>query len=612
MRILLLLLGLYFSVATHALHALPPTLAVEQIRPGMRGKTFTVMQGTEIVELDTEILGVQWGGADAGRHLIIGKLVDTRTALTQAVHGMSGSPLYVNGKLVGALSRRITIAEKDGHCAFTPIEDMLEIMRRPWITPPEPVAPSALSVRPFAFGGDPRAAASRLSRATSRATTATESTGTIGSGGGFSYLSLPWTVTGWNESWRPVWNKLFGDKLPMHAFPVAAGSPSHAGFQPPNASALLQPGSALAVALVDGDISVASTGTLTWREGDTFIGFGHPMMELGAVNLPIGPAEIVTVVPSYLMPYKLANAGPIVGTLKQDRLSAVSGNVGGKLPPMVPYTITRKHQEQTPQKFQGRFVTDRRIAPSVLATLITFAILDQQNISSNFWLKMRGKVEFDGLAPLEWNQASSGQADARYGLIYHLAGMLSDLYSEFGDQLRVQSMTLDLTSMEEEKVWKLIDLRVKKLEYKPKETVQVECVVENPKGEREMLHAECALPEELQSGTVTLSVMDASVLTTKEQEARKTEERSVNQAIDELNLAFNQEALYLQLSTSAKGVSVRGQEHAFLPQSVLEIMNGITPRPYLHELSQKTWLRTALNCKGIVSGDKSIQLEIIP
>lgn len=606
-----------FFGASASMHALPPTLPIEEIKPGMRGKTLTVMQGTEIVELETEILGVQWGGADAGRHLIIGKLIDSKTSLTQAVHGMSGSPLYINGKLAGALSRRITIAEKDGHCAFTPISDMLEVMQRPSVAPSERA--EALSPKSFAFGEDLRVATKNwVSQMHPNA-------------GGFSHLSLPWTVTGWNESWRPVlerfWNKntlmsplaisagSTGSKVnPSASFGASdpSGSSSQLGFKPKNPGELLKPGSSLSVVLVEGDITVASTGTLTWIEGNEFIGFGHPMLEFGKVNLPVAPAEVVTVVPSYLMPYKLANAGPIAGTLEQDRLSAVSGKVGGSLPPMAKYNIKRTHEKQSPQTFSGRFVVDQRLVPMLFSTFLSFSFLDQQNISTDFWTQTHGEIEFEKLNSFKWNMVASGRMDARYELIYGLAGALADLYQQYGDQLKIKSLTIDLKTIEEAKVWRLVDLRTDKLEYHPNEKVRVECVVENLKGERETLHAELELPEEIQLGSVTLSLLDAHVLASKEFENRKTEEKSVSRAIELLNLSFDEESLYLQLSTAAKGVSVRGKENPLLPASVLEIMKGISPRPYMNDLNEKNWLRTSLSCNGVVSGEKTLQLEIVP
>ncbi|HEY8965958.1 MAG TPA: sporulation protein SpoOM, partial [Candidatus Methylacidiphilales bacterium] len=303
MKRLVLFLSLVLPLAAPAQVPTPTRLIpTSEIKPGMHGVSYTVLQGSEIVPLDTEILGVAENALGPGYDLIIGKLVDPKSALVEAVHGMSGSPLYIDGRLAGALSRRLTQFEKDGHCGFTPIADMLRVEGPDGKgTFASRAAKGEASEPPFSVEGLLRG----------------QIAGAVASPG-FAALGVPLSVTGLSAELTGKVLKSFG----MEAsgwIPVSGGSRSEARL----AKAELQPGSPVSAVLMTGDLAAAGTGTLTWRDGDRVLAFGHPMLGVGRSAWGLAPAEIITTIPSYLYPHKLANTGPVVGTIVQDRLSAV-------------------------------------------------------------------------------------------------------------------------------------------------------------------------------------------------------------------------------------------------------------------------------------------------
>ncbi|MDR1146932.1 MAG: sporulation protein SpoOM, partial [Verrucomicrobiales bacterium] len=378
---LVILLGAWSAGFSFA--ALPPILPVSELTPGMRGKTLTVMQGTEIVELETEILGVWKNALAPGKDLIVARLVDEKTKLTGAVHGMSGSPLYIDGKLVGALSRRLGMFEKDGHCGFTPIEDMLDVGKRM-------AADDDLKPFPWSAGQDG---------------TLTPQVKPAG-----DYLALPLSISGWNERLRELLEPLFpADGLFV---PLAGGGAAAGAVE----GAPIAPGSPLAVVLMSGDIDVAGTGTVTAVDDDEVLAFGHPMLGVGAVEFPFARAEIISTLPSYYYPHKISNTGQLAGTLKQDRLSAVAGNLG-KLPALAAYEIQRKHNGERRPTWRGQMVKDYRLAPMLVLILAAVALDGGQDYSYHATLRLKGEIVFEGLPPVKLDGIYSGR---RYQALFDI------------------------------------------------------------------------------------------------------------------------------------------------------------------------------------------------
>lgn len=554
---------------------------VSEIKPGLHGKTRTVMQGTKIIELDTEILGVQKDGIAPGRDLIIGKLVDVQTALTGAVHGMSGSPLYIGEKLVGALSRRIGVFEKDGHCGFTPIEDMLDVANRPASV--EEKANVALS--PMRFGPMFAKAGSTPS----------------------SLFSIPMTITGWREEWKPLFEKLFGYNTSW--LPVAGGG---GGVEKEASAYPLEPGSPLAAVMISGDVTVAGTGTLTWMNGNRIAGFGHPMNGLGDVNVPFASAEIITVVPSYLMPYKLSNTGRMAGTMQQDRLSAVAG-VLGPLPRMASYEIHRTHGKETRPTWRGSFVPDPNMAPGLITMLFLSALNDGQDASENFTVTLSGQVQFKDLPPLNIYAVYSGTQAQRLDAITEQVTLLNQLYEVFPRQLNVESLSLDIKTLEEASVWKLQNVLPSQKTWRPGETVKLSLTLRNLKGEEREVVQEIKLPEEIKEGCVMLRVSSGREMIQREFEKINTEGNpKPKEVIDVINRNYSREALYLQVVTDTQGYAVYSKEQMLLPLSVLSVLQRGGEKSYLTAMNEKIWDSFPINCPGVVLGEKIVELEVKP
>jgi SpoIVB peptidase S55 len=362
-------------------------MRLDEIRAGMRGEVWTVFHGTRPEPFAVEVVGVIRNALGPGKNIILCKLTDPRVQKMGAGAGMSGSPLYIDGRLAGALSYQLQRFETVPHAGFTPIEDLMEVSRLP--TPAADSFPAPLPLRSTQSGG----AAPAAERAVS--TAALDSP--------FQPLTPVFTLSGTD----PEVAEIFGSAFRALGLAVANAGGSY-GFQASPASTMdagtpaagprfprnLRPGDAISVALATGDITIAGTGTVSRVDGTHLLAFGHPLMHLGAVDLPMASSEIITILPSLMSSSKVANIGPVIGTISQDRLSAVYGEMG-RLPEMIPVTVTVPNRGAT-RTLHFSVVRQAQIAPLVAATGLTQGILGSNDAGLAQGFRVRRRVTFPG------------------------------------------------------------------------------------------------------------------------------------------------------------------------------------------------------------------------
>lgn len=548
---------------------------LEQIRPGLRGVSLTVLQGTKVEAIETEILGVQKGALGPGRDLIIGRLVDPRTALSGAVHGMSGSPLMIEGKFAGALSRRLMIFEKDGHCGFTPAADMFDVERR------QPGGGSSAG---------PWQAGRWVSREQWKAWGLPQKP--VGAG---EWLGLPVALRGWDA----VSAELFGPLLREvpGLVPVAGRASSGGGAAP----LPLEPGSALSVVLMDGDISIAGTGTLTWTDGRRFMAFGHPMLGLGETNLPVAPAEIVTIVPSYYVPFKLANAGPIRGAMLQDRLSAISGDFNGAAP-MGTYHLRRTHQGEKRPELKGRFAQHEWLSPFLVAMALRDVLMDEQDFSQDVTVRIRGQIGLRGLPPMRIDGLYSGDFSARLEALIDQIFPLIQLARAFPKQVMIESLEVTVDSYEVASVWEIFEIQPLTRAARPGERMEARVGVRNLQGRERWVTAALVVPEEARSGQVVLRVMAGDQLAREAMYESSWSPASRPEAVLRGRRFYAADQLHLQMGLYAPGRSAEGWRQPALPGSVARGSGG---RPFRHVFAE-----TSLPLDGVVRGYAETNLKV--
>ncbi|HUB67005.1 MAG TPA: sporulation protein SpoOM [Candidatus Methylacidiphilales bacterium] len=554
----------------------------------MHGLTYTVLKGNDIVPLQTEIVGVAKNALGPGLDLIIGRLVDEKTKLTGAVHGMSGSPLYVEGKLVGALSLRIATFEKDGQCGFTPIADMMKVEKLVRPGPQVQEQPEPVPLMNFT---------SILPRNVNS------------SEPGFSALAVPLSVSGIRSD---IFSRLldhFGLSNSLFVTVPGGGEvdPTSAGTA--SQAMEIKPGSPLAAVLMSGDINIAATGTCTWRDGNRILGFGHPMFGFGNSELPMAGAEVVTTVPSYETPYKMTNTGAIVGTIYQDRVTAIAGTLGD-LPPLATYVIDRTHDGEKLPELRGTFAPHPVLTPMLVGAALNSALSNSLQMARTFSVQMSGELEFAGHPALKLDGIFSGEEETMPDMLASTLTPLEKLFTQTDEHLMAKSLHVSFDTQERMKNWTIESIHTDEREVEPNGQIHVTVDLREEYGARTSQSFALALPENIKSGTVAIRVGGAAELNDGRLTRDIENARTVDEMINLYNQRRMQDRVYVQAVSAAEGEVVRDHEMPALPDSVRSVMEGSNSSQTSVSLPEQVWMELSAQLPGVVHGSQEVSVMV--
>ena len=411
------------TLALLALHSAPiqPTggnsITLDELKPGQRGEVWTVFRGTEPEPFAVEVTGVIRNALGPGKSLIVCELTDERVQKMGAVAGMSGSPLYIEGKLAGALSYQIQRFETVRYAGFTPSADLVEVREKV-------VAAASTSPKSSVIGissPQPQSPVTPLS--------------SFGASSGATPLQPAFTLTGLNPAVAELFAPRFAALgLATTALGGSTQSSTTSGLSPSASapSAPLRAGSAVAVAVATGDITLAGTGTVSRVDGNRITAFGHPMLSLGEVALPMCASEIVTILPSAMSSVKMANTGEVIGTISQDRLSAVSGTLGPG-PAMTQVEVTVAPLGAASRTLRFAVVRQTQLTPVVIAAGLTQAIMGANDAGFSNGFRLRGNLTFPASQVLKTQAIYAGPQGFAQGLnefVQNLAANLQNPYEK--------------------------------------------------------------------------------------------------------------------------------------------------------------------------------------
>jgi hypothetical protein len=395
----LCLLASVWSTAT-AQPASGESMPLADIRAGQHGEVWTVFQGTKPESFAVEVTGVVLNALGPGKSIILCKLTDPRVQDMGAVAGMSGSPLYIDGKFAGALSYQMQHFETVRYAGFTPAADMAEVGDRVAQAPASDGAPVSSDSAPVGAGSD--------------------------QGSAFRPMNPVFALGGVSPRTASIMAPQFAT-LGLGVLAVG-GSSQGAGASPSHADLL--PGDAVSVALTTGDITLGGTGTVSRVDGNRVTAFGHPMLGLGDVQLPMCSADVVAILPSTLESFKVANIGPVIGTISQDRLSAVSG-VLGPGPDMTEVEVIVGKAGAAQRTIHFQVVRDKRIAPMIMLTGVVEGVFGSNDSESAEGFRITSTVNFSPTQRISRETVYAGQQGFLMGMVEFLMGLQRELQNPF-------------------------------------------------------------------------------------------------------------------------------------------------------------------------------------
>jgi hypothetical protein len=555
-------------------------LPLSQVQPGMQGYAYTIFAGDQVEKFDLEVIGVMPNFLGPKQSIILVQLKGPKVEHTGVVAGMSGSPVYLDGKLAGALSLKLGVFTKEPLAGVTPIEDVLH--------PSAQVAQGQVS-------------AQQLSLPSEAATHAG-----LPSGSALQPIETPLVFSGF----QPSTLQQFAPKLQDYGFVATQGGTA----APRPDDKQLAPGDMAGMVLVQGDASINSACTVTAIQADRVFLCGHPFLSLGDVQLPMARSRVLTTLSSDLSSTKIVNLGGSIGTITGDHLTAVTGKLGPP-PTMVPLDLNLT----TPggeKKLHFEIVNHPRLTP-LLVALTTFNGLTQNSIyGEGTTLHVTGEVVLKGHAPVHIeNTFAPGDAFAPDGLpiAINLQSVFMRLFSNTFETPVVDHISLRVESMPGRNSFTIDSAWLEKGEAAPGETLRVRVLVRPYRGAARVEETIVRVPDQVPRGTMLRVLVGDGDLMNRASRgfAFATGGSSgLDQLITLLNRERRNDRLYVGLFTPSPTILWDDKELPNVPLSEINVVDGRPAPGSVQVLRESLASESSISLGGPVSGVISLNLQI--
>jgi hypothetical protein len=593
-----------------SLPAATPLMPVADIRPGMEGVGRTVFAGTELREFKVHILGVLHNIQGPKRDLILAKLEGEDLAVSGVAQGMSGSPVYIDGRLIGAVSYSIGSFSKEPIAGITPIAEMKDATVLPRRASGEQ-AQLALPLTPEQITSALTRAYARLAPFSDRPADV-QSIGlpsAVGAqlGAMLRPIATPLAMSGFESSTVDMVSGVFRD---AGFVPMVTGSAG--ADQVAVANAPLREGDAIGVSLVGGDLEMGATGTVTHIDGDRVYAFGHPFYNLGPAEFPLTRAYVYTVLPSLMTSFKISTLGQTIGTMQQDRATAIAGTLG-KGPRLVPMKVTLERSgggNAAPRTFTYNLVNDQLFTPllAYVSMYNTLGAYERQFGAATFSVRSRARIKGHGEVAVDdvftGDNPMLGASSAVAGPLTMLLGNDVEPISIDGLDVTVKATETPLSATIE-RVW-LDDIRPR-----AGRTIPLKVLTRSYRGEEKISTVQIEIPANA-TGDLSILVTDGRQLNTMEQrELRRTlQPQSVAQLMRVLNETRRNNRIYVRLLTGTPGAVVRGEAMTALPPSVLSILESDRNGGSFSPIRSATVGQWELVMDSAISGSRLLTIDV--
>jgi hypothetical protein len=522
-----------------------PTLSVDKVERGQTGYGLTVFAGTEPERFEVEVIGVL-RNPDPRASYVLARLTGHGLEESGVVSGMSGSPVFIDGKLVGAVAFAWPFA-KEAVAGITPIDAMRSIAELPSgiAQEPVPLAGGAAVELPSLLTGElPEGWLDRT----------LETLGPRpGQGMNGASPAIGWMTSGFGERSVSTLARSLGS--------VAAGGRTD------GPAGELVAGAPVAAVLVDGDLRLAATGTVTERNGSEVLAFGHPFLGLGPLSLPMASAEILTVLPSNYSSFKISNLGPVVGAFEQDSQAGIRGTLGASAP-MVPYTLRIRGLRE--ERFDMRLAAVPQLVPALVAAS-TMGGIDTASFSNGpQGLDLEATFHLGRWGELPVRQSFDGPAAAGEA-VTHLAAFAGFLTGTPLERVEITGLEATLTQVARPRTATLVGAHAERTVVRPGQRVRINLDFKGYQGETFRRAVEVAVPEDLPAGPLVMLVGDGESADAARLALEPAAPVTFAQALTLLRSFHSKRELVVLQVFRGSGLAVAGNTLPRLPGSVRSI-----------------------------------------
>jgi hypothetical protein len=567
-----------------------PIMPLSEIKAGMTGEAYTVFQGTRPEKMGVEVLGILRNMAGPGGDVILVRLKGKKPEYTGVVAGMSGSPVYIDGKLIGALAYRIGEFSKEPIGGVTPIASMLEISefdRSP-------------GSNQDASNSAPGAAARTGGPGESPSVTPSVSMATY-----LKPIETPLVFNGFSEEAI----RRFAPQFSAAGIVPVLGAGSSSTVRQPEA---IEPGSSVGAVLVRGDMDVSATCTVTYIDTDHLLACGHPFLNFGQVQMPMTKSTVLATLPSASNAFKIASTTETIGTFVQDRHTGILGRFG-KSPEMIPVTINF-HGIARPRSYHMEVMNNARLTPVVMMASVFNAIEGINEYGEDTTFRVSGAISVAGFNKVEINNMyapGDGQNPTAAAIAMSLGERFTRIFENPVARPDITGVVFDIDLVPERRVARLESARTDLTEARPGDEITVEAVLRPYRGERILRQIPVRIPTSAPRGVLRILVSDGDTLDKGRRPAPGfARNYDLGSTIALLNKEHSNSSLYVSLLEASPQAQVGDKVMPTLPLSVMNVMESMRGTQDMVLVGESSVSESSAPIDYVVSGSQVITVNV--
>ncbi len=572
----------------------PSFFPLEQVKPGLKGYGKTTFEGNQVEQFEFEVLGVL-KNVGPKQDMILARLTGEKVERTGVFAGMSGSPVYIDDKLVGAVAAAFPFS-KEPIAGITPIQQMVDVFKE---RPP--------SSAPATVKAHPRTWLKPVDMARLLPPSPLASPGGFNSPNPSSLrrIATPLNLSGFS----PAVIAQFTSQLRALGLEPVSGIGGMAAD--PADDGRLEPGSTVAVQLVRGDMDVSATGTVTHVSGNNVYAFGHPFLSIGYTDLPMSKASVITVIPTLMVSMKVAATTRPVGTIKQDRATGVMGITGEKSH-MIPVHLQLRTSRNEIKELNYEVVNDTFLTPFLIAFTVQNGIVSSERAVGGQTLQIKCSITVKDQPEILFENSVSDLASSTAFAAIAAASPVHFLLNGGFDNLVMEKINIEIDAVEQtreallEKVWQ------DKLEARPGEEVNVTVFLRKPNGEMMVEKYPVKIPEDIPPGPLKMMIGDGASFEKSDAESEiEFVPTSLQQLVRAINNLKKNDRLYIRVYRDQPGALIGGEALPDLPPSLLALYKSEKTSGDVKTINKVIYVEHELSPTNFVlSGQKVINVNV--
>lgn len=566
---------------------LPPTpppytagfYPLDQVHRGLHGVAYTVFEGTKPEPMGVEILGLLHNALGPDQDMILARLEGAKPEYTGVVAGMSGSPVYVNGKLLGALSYRIGLFSKEPIAGITPISQMLEVSHNDQ----DLIASNtgAAAVKPVSSDAVQTDA--------------------------IHPMDTPLVFTGFSQQALEFWKDHAPSALGATAVAGIGGSSSNEKQPDP-----IVPGSAVSALLMRGDLEIAATCTVTYVDPKQLLACGHPITQFGPVSMPMTKAQVLATLPSTYNAFKIINTTETIGSFTEDRESAILGRFGEQAK-MIPVTV-HITGEPVPHTLHMEVVDQPQITPSVVMVAVFQGLMQRNNFTAETSYRVRSTVDIPGFPAVRFTGlAAPGELPANLTAALMVGEHFSRLYDNAARQAPIHNVDIEIEAIPKRLTAQLESAQSASTIVHAGQTIIINAAIRPWHGEIKNIRIPVTLPAVLRDGQVRLLVSDGSTLDRLTQSPShfvNSQPLDVAATIEQLNSQHENDRLYVTLLDPSPQAVLDGRTLTTVPVSMANVLEPMRQNQKLTLNGESAMPLAAVAIDSVLNGQQVLMLKV--